>query len=141
INCSATDNLFAIEVGKLVASKVSNERVKKLAQSMVDEHTKAQDRLKETAAKSNLKVPEKLMAWQQSLLDFIAKAPADDLGAGYAFHLVGDHHTAILATEYALTKIQDQGVKELAQNRLRDLRAHLKDANSVASTFTGGANI
>ena len=105
---------------------------------MVEDHTKANDQLKQVAEKSNLQVPQRLLAWQQAKLDYMAKLPADDLAPGYSFHLVAEHHMAILGTQHALTKVQDAGVKELAQNQLRDLRGHLQQANAVAMQFTGG---
>jgi putative membrane protein len=112
--------------------------VKKVAQQMIEGHTKAQDQLKQAAQKSNLQVPEKLLTWQQAKLDYMAKLPAEDLATGYSFHLVAAHHMAILGAQHALTKVQDAGVKELAQTQLRDLRGHLQEANSVAMRFTGG---
>jgi putative membrane protein len=138
ITCAAHNNLFEIQAGKLVAGKVENDRVKKIAQMMVDNHTKANDQLKQVAEKSNLREPERLLAWQQAKLDYMAKLPAEELATGYSFHLVGAHHMAILGTQNALTKVQDAGVKELAQNQLRELRSHLQQANSVAMQFTGG---
>ena len=140
VNCSARTNLFEIQAGKLVESKASNDRVKQIARRMIDDHTKAQDDLKQTAQKNNLRVPERLLAWQQAKLDFISKLPAEDLEVGYSFHLVASHHMALLETEHALQKIQDAGLKQLAKSQLRELRDQLRQANGVAMAFTGGGD-
>src|SRR6478736_3397594 len=68
ISCAARNNMFEIQAGKLVAGKVENDRVKKIAQMMVDNHTKANDQLKQAAEKSNLELPAKLLTWQQAKL-------------------------------------------------------------------------
>jgi putative membrane protein len=138
VSCSTRNNLFEIQAGKLIAEKATNSDIKKMAQMMVDDHTKAQEQLKETAQKSNIQVPEKLLSWQQSKLDFISRVPIEDLQTEYSFHLVAAHQMAILQTQHALTKLQDGAIKQLAENQVRDLRGHLQHAKTLASTFTGG---
>jgi len=51
-----------IELGKLAAERASSSDVKQFGQRMVDDHTKANDQLKQVASEESITLPEKLDA-------------------------------------------------------------------------------
>ena len=46
-----------VELGKLATQKASSEKVKQFGQRMVDDHSKANDQLKQVASQENITLP------------------------------------------------------------------------------------
>jgi predicted outer membrane protein len=55
---AAHASMAEVELGKLALEKAGSEEVKKFAQRMVDDHTKANDELKTLAQNKNFTLPE-----------------------------------------------------------------------------------
>src|SRR5262245_34408909 len=58
----AGDNMAEVELGKLAEQKASRDDVKKFAQKMVDDHSKANDELKTLASSKNIMLPQSVDA-------------------------------------------------------------------------------
>ena len=54
---AAQGGLAEVQLGQLAAQKASNPDVKAFGQKMVDDHTKANDQLKQVAAQDNIAIP------------------------------------------------------------------------------------
>ena len=57
---AAMGGMAEVELGKLATQKGSSDAVKQFGQKMVDDHTKANDQLKEIASKENISTPIRL---------------------------------------------------------------------------------
>ncbi len=71
---AAVGGLTEVELGKLATQKGASDGVKQFGQKMVDDHTKANDQLKEIATKSNMEVPTALDPKHQARVDKLSKA-------------------------------------------------------------------
>src|SRR5213082_3489499 len=66
---AAEDGLAEVELGKLATEKASSDEVKKFGQRMVDDHSKANDQLKQLASKLGVNLPSDLEAKDKALKD------------------------------------------------------------------------
>src|SRR5436190_839393 len=69
---AAQGNMAEVNLGKLATEKSQNDDVKKFAQMMVDDHSKAGDDLKGVASKNNLTVPDDVNAQQKAENDALS---------------------------------------------------------------------
>ncbi len=71
---AAVEGMTEVELGKLATQKGSSDAVKQFGQKLVDDHSKADDQLKQIASKENIDIPDSL--------DF--ETPLEDRQAGEA---------------------------------------------------------
>ena len=71
---AAIGGLTEVELGKLAAQKGSSDAVKQFGQKLVDDHTKANDELKQIASSENIQVPDTLDSKHQSRIDKLSAA-------------------------------------------------------------------
>jgi len=57
---AAQGRMAEVEMGKLASERASDPDVKKFGQRMVDDHTKANDQLKQVASSKNITLSESL---------------------------------------------------------------------------------
>src|SRR4051812_35854329 len=70
---AAKGGMAEVELGKLAAQRAQNDEVKKFAQRMVDDHSKANEELKQIAQSKSIKLPEELEAKHKSLMQRLEK--------------------------------------------------------------------
>ena len=69
-------NMAEVDLGRLATSRSTNADVKKFAQMMIDDHTKAGDKLKEVATAHNVPVPAEVDEKHVALRDKLTKLTA-----------------------------------------------------------------
>src|SRR3569832_1564497 len=77
---AAQGGMAEVELGKLATQKASSDDVKKFGQRMVDDHTKANDQLKQIAGSKGISLPTDLDAKDQALKDRLSKLDGEQLG-------------------------------------------------------------
>jgi len=65
---AAQGRMAEVEMGKLASERASDPDVKKFGQRMVDDHTKANDQLKQVASSKNITLPESLNAKDEATM-------------------------------------------------------------------------
>jgi putative membrane protein len=129
---AAEGGQFEVEVAKLAADKASSADVKTFAQMLVDDHSAANDKLRQIATSHNVALPASLPDAKKKELDQLGKlsGPAFDKQfvkmAG-----IKDHHHDIAEFEKASKNAQSQDVKQFAQSTLPTLKKHLEAAQKL----------
>jgi putative membrane protein len=118
IKKAAEGGLAEVELGKLATEKAESPEVKQFGQRMVDDHTKANDQLKQVASEKGVAVPEKLSA-----KDAATKARLEKLS---------DHTKDVSEFRMESKNAKDPDVKNFASQTLPTLQDHLKEAKSIA---------
>ena len=67
-----------VELGKVALERASSDPVKQFAQKMIDDHSKANEDLKQLASKENINVPDSLDSKHQSRVEKLSKLPGKD---------------------------------------------------------------
>jgi len=132
---SALGGLAEVEMGKLATQKASSDAVKQFGQRMVDDHSKANEQLKQAAAKSNIEVPASLDSKHQSRIDKLAKLSGPEFDKAYLKDQVKDHENDVDKFKDEAQNGSDPNVKQFAMATLPTLQEHLsavKDLKKAA---------
>lgn len=129
---AAQGGLAEVELGQLAAQKASSEEVKKFGQRMVDDHTKANEQLKQVAAGKNIDLPQNLDANDKATKARLEKLSGEQFDKAYMRDMVKDHRKDVAEFEHASKMAKDPAIKSFADQMLPTLREHLKDAEKIA---------
>ena len=122
---SALGGMTEVELGKLAAEKASSDAVKQFGKRMVDDHSKANEQLKEIAGKSNIEVPAALDSKHQSRIDKLAKLSGPEFDKAYLKDQVKDHERDVDDFKSEAQGGSDPNVKQFALQTLPTLQEHL----------------
>lgn len=121
-----------IAASKVAQSKSSNPEVKKFADSMVTDHTKVADELKQLASSKQVDVSDQPSAPHKAQIDKLSKLEGKQFDAQYAAKIgVAAHKDAVKLFTEASQKATDPDIKAFATKTLPALQHHLDMANSL----------
>ncbi len=129
---AAMGGLYEVELGKVAAQKGATDGVKQFGQKMVDDHSKANDQLKEILTKESIDAPTSLDSKHQSRLDKISKLSGPAFDKAYIKDQVKDHEKDVDAFQLEAQNGHDPNFKQFASSTLPTLQQHLtmvKDLN------------
>jgi putative membrane protein len=137
---AAEGGMAEVELGNLAKDKAQSDDVKKFAQRMVDDHSKANDQLKSLAQQKNITLPTSLPAKEQALKDRLSKLSGEQFDHAYMQHMVMDHKKDVAEFKKASTSAKDNDIKQFASSTLPTLQDHLKEAQQIAPKQTANAD-
>src|SRR6476620_4964012 len=82
--------MLEVELGKIASQKSSNADVKSFGQRMVDDHSKADDQLKQVASSKGVTLSDKLSPAKQKEVDKYSKLSGAAFDSSYMSHMVSD---------------------------------------------------
>jgi putative membrane protein len=128
---AAIGGMTEVELGKLAAQKARNADVKKFAQMMVTDHSKANDELKSLAQKKNITLPSALDSDHQADVDELKSEAPDDFDKEYVEMMVDDHEKDVAEFERQSQNSPDADVKAFAAKTLPVLKKHLDAIKAI----------
>lgn len=137
---AADGGMLEVQLGQLAASKGSSEAVKKFGQSMVDDHSKANEELKALAAQKNITLPTTLSDKNQKKYDELAEKSGADFDKAYASFMVDDHKEDIDEFKKEAEKGNDADLKTWAAGKVSVLEHHLSMAETMNSAVKDRSN-
>jgi len=120
-----------VEFGNVAAKKATDPEVKKFAQMMVADHTKANADLKALAAKKNVTLPTELDSSHKSTLDSYNSETGADFDKDYVNDMVDDHEKDVAEFEKQSQNSTDADVKAFATKTLPTLKKHLDAIKAI----------
>lgn len=136
---AAIGGMTEVELGKLAQQKASSDAVKQFGQKMVNDHSKANEELKQVASKEGIEVPTELDKKHQSRVDKLGKLSGADFDKAYMKDQLKDHKKDVGDFKDEASKGTNPGVKDFASKTLPTLEQHLqmaKDLNKSGGTST-----
>jgi len=141
----AMANMAAIQFGHMATKKTQNADVHKLAETTVDDHLKAQQRLADTAYGAGVRWPTRLDDKHQQIQQRLSKLTNEQFDREYVKAMIDGHRDVekMLATRVggntgnAQARSQSDGsslttkVDQWAAATLPEVRDHLKEAEQV----------
>jgi putative membrane protein len=124
-------NMAEIQLGQLAVERAQDPQVKQFAQTMIDDHTKAQEQLKTVAGSQNIPIPGALDGKHQKLHDKLAKLQGAEFDRAYMDAMVDGHKDA----EKLLKKRVERKDKSTASNM-----SHAPTSSGSGATGTSGTN-
>lgn len=129
---AAAGGLAEVELGQLAAEKSSNPDVRKFAERMVADHSKANDQLKNIAAQKGIDLPTEPSAKHKATKEQLSKLSGDEFDKAYMSNMLSDHKQDVAAFRKESTEGKDPALKEFATKTLPTLEDHLKEAESIS---------
>lgn len=132
IRKAAEGGLAEVQLGQLATEKAASPEVKQFGQRMMDDHTKANDQLKQVASEKGVTVPEKLSAQDAATKARLEKLSGKAFDRAYMRDMVADHTKDVSEFRVESKTAKDPDVKNFASQTLPTLEDHLKQAKSIA---------
>ena len=128
---AAIGGMAEVELGNLAQQKASSDDVKKFAERMVQDHSKANDQLKQTASAKGVELPTALDKKHKSDMDKLQKLSGADFDRAYMKHMVSDHKKDVSEFQKEAKSGKDSELKSFASSTLPTLQDHLKLAQTT----------
>ena len=134
---AAQGGMAEVKLGQLAQEKGSSDTVKSFGKRMVDDHSKAGDKLKEVASHESITLPSDLSAKDQATYDRLSKLNGAAFDRAYARDMVKDHETDVAAFQKEANAGNNDSLKSFASETLPTLQDHLKQAKEMMKTVGG----
>ena len=130
--------LAEVEFGKLAQQKGSSDQVKQFGSRMVEDHSKANDELKQIVSSQGISAPTDLDAKHKSTMAKLDKLSGQQFDRAYMSDMVKDHKEDIALFRKESSSGKDSDLKSFAAKTLPTLEDHLKMAESTDAAVKGG---
>jgi putative membrane protein len=141
---SVNDNDFAkeagqggmaeVKLGQLAEDKGSSQAVKDFGKRMVEDHSAANEKLKDVASREKVTLPNKLDKKDQKTYDQLSQLSGEAFDRAYAKDMIKDHEHDISVFKDEASNGQNPAIKDFASQTLPTLEDHLKMAREMERT-------
>ena len=129
---SAADaGILEVQLGTLALTKATSSIVKQFAQTMIDDHTKANEELKALSESKNITLPTILSEKHQKRVSNLEEKWGSDFDKEYSDLMVKDHKDVVDMFKKAADKCNDGELKAWAAGKIYTLEHHLNMAENV----------
>ena len=134
---AAASDMNEIGLSNQALSKSTNEDVKKLAQMMVDDHTKSSEELKPIAASKGVTLPTEMDSKHKSMMEKMSAMSGADFDREYVKTMVKDHEKAVALYQKQADGGKDAEAKAFAVKTLPVVQGHLDMSRNLMTKMTG----
>lgn len=134
---AADGGMLEVQLAQLALTKATSPKVKEFAQSMVDDHSKANEELKGLAQTKNITLPSALSEEKQKDYNDLAEKSGADFDKAYSDYMVKDHKDDVDKFKKAAENAKDADIKMWAANKVPVLEHHLSMAESMEDAVDG----
>lgn len=126
-------NLAEIQTGKLALEKSSNEQVRKFAQQMIDDHTKAHQELQKLASPKGVTLPTDTDPQHKVIATALKALSGDTFDRQYMSQVgVADHKRTHELLEKTQQTATDPELKAYAKKTMPVVHQHLTTAQQIS---------
>jgi putative membrane protein len=137
---AADGGMLEVQLGQLAQSNGSNPEIKSLGKMMVDDHSKANEELRNLATRKNISVPSQLSEKNQEKYNDFLEKTGKDFDEAYAEFMVKDHKEDLDKFKKEAEKGNDPDLKAWASNKVPTLEHHLEMAEQAERVVKGKEN-
>lgn len=131
IRRASSASLTEVALGKLAADQASSNDVKKYAERMVSDHTKANESLGKLAGSKGVQIAVAPEPAQQQDIDRMKGLDGAKFDRAYSDAMVRDHKLVTGLYELEAEKGEDVEIRDYARSQLPMLKEHEKLAQSL----------
>jgi putative membrane protein len=130
---AASGNQMEIEAAKLAQHKSQRQEIKEFAQHIIDDHTKAGQRLQQIAQSKQIQIRAgEMKASHRAQIQELSELDGEQFDKAFVISNVGDHMKMLLKFRDASQNLQDAELKAFATETLPKLQSHLEHAQQLA---------
>lgn len=133
---AAQGGLMEIEVARIAQQKATSNEIKEFARKLEQDHSKANDQLKQIASQKNVELPTD-MGKHKEQVDKLNGKSGDQFDKAFMKMQVKHHKDDIGTFEKETNLGMDSDVKSFASSTLPTLQAHLKQAQELQGSTRG----
>jgi putative membrane protein len=133
VKTASAAGLAEVSLGKLAATKGQSDATKAFGQTMVDDHTKAGDELKNLASTKSIPVSTAPMPADADAATAIGEKQGAEFDAAFKAKMVADHEKVIKLFSNEASSGKDRDLKAFAAKTLPTLQHHLEMAKQLPS--------
>jgi putative membrane protein len=131
LRSAAEGSMLEVKLGQVAEQKAQSEEVKKFAQRMVEDHSKALEELKALGAREHINLPTNISHQHSVKYKALEKLSGPEFDRAYARDMVQDHQQDINEFKHGAATAQKPELKEFAQKTLPTLESHLEQAKEM----------
>lgn len=128
-------DMAEIEIGNLALKKSQSDQVRKVAQQIVDDHTKSSDELKEIAGSKKLPLPKKTDAKHQALSERLKRESGQQFDKDFLAANSVDHLRLIAAFKKESNEGKDMEITAFAEKNLPAIEKHSAMIDQVQNGY------
>lgn len=128
---AAMGSMAEVQFGQIATQRAQHQAVRDFGNTMVSDHTPANQRLMTIAATLGIMPPDKLDFMHRHTAKKLGKAEGREFDEDYIKGQVKDHEKMIELMEDQIKEGQNADLKQLATDLLPKLREHLQMAKSI----------
>jgi putative membrane protein len=131
IRNAAEGNMAEVKLGELAQQKAQNPEVQKFAERMIQDHTKANDELKQIASREHINLPTDVSSKDAATYRSLEKLSGPEFDKAYARTMLRDHEKDVNEFKQEVSTAQNGPAKQYAQETLPTLESHLQEAKQM----------
>ncbi len=129
---AAQGGMLEVEAARLAMDRAASNDVKTFAQTLMQDHTAANEKLQRIAAEKGVDLPKQLDAKHKADIDRLSKLNGEAFDRAFLQHMgLRDHKKDISEFEAEAKHGKDAVVKGFAEETLPTLRKHLSMAEKI----------
>lgn len=129
---AAKGGMMEVELGRLATERGESAAVKQFGQRMVDDHTRANNELKQIASSKGVTLSTEMDAEGKEIMARLSKLKNEEFDRAYMEDMVKDHTKDVSDFQREASEGADKDVKGYASKTLPTLQEHLRMAQSIA---------
>ena len=128
---ATADGMTEIQMGQMALEKSSDQKVKQLAQRIVDDHTDANTKLRVLARDKQVTLPVAPPKDAQDKAAAMTSLDGTKFDQAWATAMVSDHQKAVAMFADEIKRTQDPKIQAFANGTLPALKSHLEQAQQL----------
>jgi putative membrane protein len=137
---AATGGSFEVAAGRIAAARGTSPSVKQFGEQMVNDHSKAADKLKDIVTSAGGALPAQPTAKQQKELDRLNTLNGSEFDKEYAALMVEDHKKDLKEFQKAAKRSDNYQLKSFAGETAQTVEHHLAMAKTLEDEIKGNAS-
>jgi putative membrane protein len=135
---AAQGGMAEVQMGQLAKDHGSSQAVKDFGQHMIDDHSKANDELKNLVSQKNVTLPTDLDAKDKATYDRLSKLNGAAFDKAYMRDMVNDHKKDVAEFQKEANSGKDPDVKAWASKTVPTLQNHRQMAETTRQQVMSG---
>ena len=133
IQRAASGGMYEVESSRLALSQQTPGHVTEFAQTMIRDHSQANERLEQLADSKGVELPKEMMPAQMQMIEQLRSAQGDQFTQLYEQQQQQAHRDTIALFERCAQQCQDAEVRSYAATTLPTLRQHMRHVQQMAT--------
>ncbi len=135
MNDAAPGGLAEVELGRLAAERATSPQVKQFAQQMIEDHSKAGEKLEQLAQLKKVELPPGILPQAKQTKEKLSKLSGENFDREYVKAMVQAHQKDVAGFEAVSKNATDADVKAFAAATLPTLQHHLEMIRALAQSM------